>query len=60
VHGTIDTRLDVEWRPLATLGDIVEPWQALTACAVESNAFYEPVFALTDDSLARVDSCAAA
>ena len=39
-------RLDVEWRPLAALDDIVGPWQALIARADEPNAFYEPAFAL--------------
>lgn len=46
MHGTFDPQLDVEWRPLATLGDIIEPWRALAARAVEANAFYEPAFAL--------------
>jgi CelD/BcsL family acetyltransferase involved in cellulose biosynthesis len=46
VHGTVPTSLDVEWRPLAALGDIVEPWRALIARAVEPNAFYEAAFAL--------------
>ncbi len=46
MHGTITMRLDVEWRPLAALGDIVAPWQALIARAAEPNAFYEPAFAL--------------
>lgn len=45
MHGTVRTSFDVECRPLAALGDIVEPWQALIARAVEPNAFYEPAFA---------------
>jgi CelD/BcsL family acetyltransferase involved in cellulose biosynthesis len=46
VHGTLSSSFDVEWRPLAALGDIVDPWRALAARAVEPNAFYEPAFAL--------------
>ena len=46
MHGTMDSGFDIEWRPLAALGDIVEPWRALTARAVEPNVFYEPAFAL--------------
>jgi CelD/BcsL family acetyltransferase involved in cellulose biosynthesis len=46
MHGWLDTKLTVDWRPLAGLHDIVEPWRALAARAIEPNAFYEPAFAL--------------
>ncbi len=46
MHGTLHTSLEVEWRPLTALTDIVGPWQALIARTVEPNAFYEPAFAL--------------
>jgi Acetyltransferase (GNAT) domain len=35
-----------EWRPLAVLADIAEPWKALADRALEPNVFYEPAFAL--------------
>ncbi len=50
MHGALLSQppsLDVEWRPLAALGDIVESWRALAAQAIEPNAFYEPAFART-------------
>jgi CelD/BcsL family acetyltransferase involved in cellulose biosynthesis len=40
------TKLAVERRPLAALGDIVEPWRDLAARAAEPNVFYDPDFAL--------------
>jgi CelD/BcsL family acetyltransferase involved in cellulose biosynthesis len=40
------TRLAAERRPLAALGDIVEPWRELTVRAAEPNVFYDPDFAL--------------
>jgi CelD/BcsL family acetyltransferase involved in cellulose biosynthesis len=40
------TKLTVERRPLAALGDIVEPWRELAARAAEPNVFYDPDFAL--------------
>jgi hypothetical protein len=46
VHGTIETVLRVEWRPLAALGSIAAEWRALAARALEPNVFYEPAFAL--------------
>lgn len=49
MHGALlfkSHSLDVDRRPLTALGDIVEPWRALAARAVEPNAFYEPAFAL--------------
>jgi len=38
--------LDVEWRPLTALADIVDDWRTLAARALEPNVFYEPAFAL--------------
>lgn len=46
MHGTVPTSFDIEWRPLAALDDIVEPWRALAARAAEPNPFYEPGFVL--------------
>jgi len=38
---------EVETRPLAALGSIIEPWRQLATHAVEPNVFYEPAFALS-------------
>ena len=38
--------VSVEMRPLASLGDAVEPWKALAARALEPNVFLDPAFAL--------------
>jgi CelD/BcsL family acetyltransferase involved in cellulose biosynthesis len=46
VHGTIDTGLRVEWRPLAGLDAIADDWRALAGRALDRNVFYEPAFAL--------------
>jgi CelD/BcsL family acetyltransferase involved in cellulose biosynthesis len=46
VHGTIDQRFGVEWRPLAALAGIAGEWRALAGRALEPNVFYEPTFAL--------------
>jgi len=46
VHGTIESTLEVEWRPLAELASIAPEWRALAACALVPNVFYEPAFAL--------------
>jgi len=46
VHGTIESTLDVEWRPLAGLASIASDWRGLAARALEPNVFYEPAFAL--------------
>jgi CelD/BcsL family acetyltransferase involved in cellulose biosynthesis len=46
VHGTIESTLEVEWRPLADLASIAEEWRALAAHALVPNVFYEPAFAL--------------
>lgn len=46
MHGTIDQRFRVEWRPLAALDRIVAEWRALARRALEPNVFYEPAFAL--------------
>jgi Acetyltransferase (GNAT) domain len=51
VHGTIDSLLHVEWRPLAALAPIADAWRALAANAIEPNAFYEPAFALAAQPL---------
>jgi CelD/BcsL family acetyltransferase involved in cellulose biosynthesis len=39
-------RPHAEWRPLASLADVTQPWKALAARALEPNIFYEPAFAL--------------
>jgi CelD/BcsL family acetyltransferase involved in cellulose biosynthesis len=46
VHGTIESTLEVEWRPLAELASITAEWRALAARALLPNVFYEPAFAL--------------
>jgi hypothetical protein len=46
VHGTIESTLEVEWRPLAELASIAPEWRALAARALMPNVFYEPAFAL--------------
>ncbi|MEA3068342.1 MAG: hypothetical protein QOK41_1749, partial [Sphingomonadales bacterium] len=46
MHGTIETTLRVEWRPLAALAALAGDWRALAARALEPNVFYEPAFAL--------------
>jgi Acetyltransferase (GNAT) domain len=46
VHGTIESTLEVEWRPLAELASIASDWRALAARALVPNVFYEPAFAL--------------
>jgi len=38
--------ISVELRPLASLGDVVDPWKALAARALEPNVFLDPAFAL--------------
>jgi hypothetical protein len=38
-------RYHAEWRPLASVADVTEPWKALAACALEPNIFYEPALA---------------
>jgi hypothetical protein len=45
VHGTVESRYRVEWRPLADLGSLAGEWRALAARALEPNVFYEPTFA---------------
>jgi CelD/BcsL family acetyltransferase involved in cellulose biosynthesis len=46
VHGTIDSLLRVEWRPLTDLAAIAADWRALAERSLEPNVFYEPAFAL--------------
>jgi hypothetical protein len=46
VHGTIESTLEVEGRPLAELASIAAEWRALAARALVPNVFYEPAFAL--------------
>ncbi|MGP0092050.1 MAG: GNAT family N-acetyltransferase [Xanthobacteraceae bacterium] len=46
MHAPADTLLRIEWRPLASLTDIVDDWRRLVARALEPNVFYEPAFAL--------------
>ncbi|MCC6779976.1 MAG: GNAT family N-acetyltransferase [Hyphomicrobiales bacterium] len=46
MHGTIDTLLQVEWRPLSELGPFVPQWRELAGRALAPNVFYEPAFAL--------------
>jgi CelD/BcsL family acetyltransferase involved in cellulose biosynthesis len=46
VHGTIESTLEVEWRPLAELASIAPEWRGLAARALVPNVFYEPAFAL--------------
>jgi CelD/BcsL family acetyltransferase involved in cellulose biosynthesis len=46
VHGTIESTLEVEWRPLAELASLAPEWRDLAARALVPNVFYEPAFAL--------------
>ena len=46
MHGTIESRFRVEWRPLAELAALASEWRALAGRALEPNVFYEPAFAL--------------
>jgi CelD/BcsL family acetyltransferase involved in cellulose biosynthesis len=46
VHGTIESTLEVEWRPLAELASIAPEWRALASRSLVPNVFYEPAFAL--------------
>jgi hypothetical protein len=46
VHGTIESRFRVEWRPLAELAALGSEWRALASRSLEPNVFYEPAFAL--------------
>ena len=46
MHGTIESTLEVELRPLAELASIASDWRALAARALVPNIFYEPAFAL--------------
>jgi CelD/BcsL family acetyltransferase involved in cellulose biosynthesis len=46
VHGTIDSLLHVEWRPLGELGPVAPQWRELAGRALMPNVFYEPAFAL--------------
>lgn len=46
MHGTLDSALRVEWRPLSELGALVPQWRELAGRALEPNIFYEPAFAL--------------
>ncbi|MFL6796040.1 MAG: GNAT family N-acetyltransferase [Xanthobacteraceae bacterium] len=46
MHGTIDSALRVEWRPLTELASIASSWRRLAERALEPNVFYEPAFAL--------------
>jgi CelD/BcsL family acetyltransferase involved in cellulose biosynthesis len=59
MHGSLRRRLTVEWRPLAGLADIAEPWRALAARAIEPNVFYEPAFALAAAAVFGPDAHAA-
>jgi len=45
VHGTIESTLEIEWRPLAGLASIAPEWRGLAARALVPNVFYEPAFA---------------
>ncbi len=46
---------EVEFRPLAQLEAIIEPWRELAGHAIEPNVFYEPAFALPAASLLGAD-----
>lgn len=46
MHGSLETLLRTEWRPLAELAAIAGEWRALAERALEPNVFYEPAFAL--------------
>src|SRR6185312_15653425 len=46
MHGTIDSLLQAERRPLSELASLADDWRALMSRALEPNGFYEPAFAL--------------
>jgi CelD/BcsL family acetyltransferase involved in cellulose biosynthesis len=46
VHGSLESLLRSEWRPLTELASIADQWQALAGRSLEPNVFYEPAFAL--------------
>ena len=46
MHGTIESALRVEWRPLGDLGPVLAQWSGLASRAIEANVFYEPAFAV--------------
>ncbi len=46
MHGTLESALRVEWRPLAELGASRPQWSELAKRAIEPNVFYEPSFAM--------------
>jgi CelD/BcsL family acetyltransferase involved in cellulose biosynthesis len=56
VHGTIESTLRVEWRPLAGLGEVVAQWRELAERAIDRNVFYEPSFALAAASVFGADA----
>jgi CelD/BcsL family acetyltransferase involved in cellulose biosynthesis len=58
VHGTIESVLSVEVRPLGELAAIAPELRALCACALEPNVFYEPGFAIAAQSAFAPDGLA--
>jgi hypothetical protein len=46
VHGTLHSRLRVEWRRLPELTAVLPQWSELAGRAIEPNVFYEPSFAM--------------
>jgi Acetyltransferase (GNAT) domain len=59
VHGTLDSTLRVEWRPLSDLGLVARQWRELAGRAVEPNVFYDPAFALAAAPVFGRDAIAA-
>jgi len=58
VHGTIESVLSVELRPLSDLAAIAAELRELCACALEPNVFYEPAFAIAAQPVFAPDGLA--
>jgi hypothetical protein len=56
VHGTIESALRVEWRPLGDLGPVLTQWSELASRAIEPNVFYEPAFAVAAAPMLGADA----
>jgi hypothetical protein len=56
VHGTIESALRVEWRPLGDLGPVRTQWSGLASRAIEPNVFYEPTFAMAAAPMLGADA----
>jgi CelD/BcsL family acetyltransferase involved in cellulose biosynthesis len=46
MYAPLASGLRIDWRPLASLAEVIDEWRALSVRAVEPNVFYNPDFAL--------------